>query len=449
MIIRKYYISIIIRVVLISLNCLVFFLAIQHPKHFFTIGITSALFIIQIILLIRYLNRTNDDLLRFYESIINQDSTISLPVESIKGNKELNKIFNAINLKLSNLKVEKEIQYQYLTHVVDHLEVGLIAFSREGKVELVNNAALKLFKTSKISDVNELNRYYNEFSDIILNLSFDKQKVIRISINGNVLNLSIRATMFRLNESTIRLVSFHDINDEMNEAELKSWEKLIRVLTHEIMNSISPINSLTTTLSRIYQSDNKPKSIDQLNENDIKDTISGLGIIDRRSKGLLEFVKKYRQIYSIPQPVKESFRIKEVVEGIKQLFNDDCQKGRINFVSKVFPETLELMADKAMIEQVLINLIKNAIESIDRNTDGLIELIVFRNETNNLTIQVKDNGKGISPEVLDDIFVPFFTTKNNGSGIGLSLSRQIMQMHTGTIKVQSEVGKGSTFRLVF
>jgi nitrogen fixation/metabolism regulation signal transduction histidine kinase len=371
-----------------------------------------------------------------------------LPVTS-RGNKELNKIFNAINQKLSNLKIEKEIQYQYLKHVVDHLEIGLIAFTSDGKVELVNHAALKLFQTSAIDNINALNSYHEGLSDTILDLSPERQKVIRLSLNSNIINLSVRATSFRLHDKMVRLVSFHNINDEMNETELKSWGKLIRVLTHEIMNSISPINSLTTTLNRIYQSDDKPKSINQLNENDIRDTISGLGIIDKRSKGLMEFVKKYRQIYSIPQPVKETFRVKEVLEGIQRLLIDEHQQSSLSFTSKVFPENLELMADKAMIEQVLINLVKNAMEALEGNLSGVIEVIAFRNEGRNPTIQVKDNGHGIAPDVLDDIFVPFFTTKNNGSGIGLSLSRQIMQMHNGTIKVQSEVRKGSIFSLGF
>jgi len=380
--------------------------------------------------------------------LVNQDSTNSLPINS-RGNKELNKIFNAISQRISFLKIEKEVQYQYLKHVVDHLEIGLFAFASDGKVELVNRAALKLFQTSAINDINVLNAYHDGLSDTILNLSPDRQRIVRLTINNDPLNISVRAINFRLHDDMIRLVSFHDINDELNETELKSWEKLIRVLTHEIMNSISPINSLTTTLSRIYQSDDKPKSIAQLNENDIKDTISGLSIIDKRSKGLMEFVKKYRQIYSIPQPVKESFRVKEVFEGIRHLYINEYQKKGIDFIVKVFPENIELLADKAMIEQVLINLTKNAIESIDSNTDGVIEMIAFRNEMSHLTIQVKDNGKGIAPDVLDDIFVPFFTTKNNGSGIGLSLSRQIMQMHSGTIKVQSEEGKGSTFSMGF
>ncbi|RPH33068.1 MAG: GHKL domain-containing protein [Bacteroidales bacterium] len=448
MIIRRFYISIIVRVILISLNSLVIVVALQNPTHFFTIGITCSLFVVQILLLIRYINRTNNDLLLFYESLVNQDSTNSLPINS-RGNKELNKIFNAISQRISFLKIEKEVQYQYLKHVVDHLEIGLFAFASDGKVELVNRAALKLFQTSAINDINVLNAYHDGLSDTILNLSPDRQRIVRLTINNDPLNISVRAINFRLHDDMIRLVSFHDINDELNETELKSWEKLIRVLTHEIMNSISPINSLTTTLSRIYQSDDKPKSIAQLNENDIKDTISGLSIIDKRSKGLMEFVKKYRQIYSIPQPVKESFRVKEVFEGIRHLYINEYQKKGIDFIVKVFPENIELLADKAMIEQVLINLTKNAIESIDSNTDGVIEMIAFRNEMSHLTIQVKDNGKGIAPDVLDDIFVPFFTTKNNGSGIGLSLSRQIMQMHSGTIKVQSEEGKGSTFSMGF
>jgi len=449
MILRKFYIIIIVRVLLISLNCLILFFALQQPKHLFSIGVTGIVFIVQIVLLVRYLNKTNNALLQFYESIINQDSTSSLPVDSGIGNKELNKVFNEINLKLSNLRVEKEIHYQYLKHIIDHLDTGLISFDSEGETEFVNHALLKLLKANSINNIDGLNRYYQGLSDIIFELSPEKQKTIRIPVSGSILNLSIRVTRFKSHDKMIRLVSFHNINDEMNETEMKSWEKLIRVLTHEIMNSVSPINSLTTTLSRIYQSDDKPKSIARLNENDIKDTISGLSIIDKRSKGLMEFVKKYRQIYSIQQPVRETFRVMEVLEGIKRLLANDLLQKDLAIKLSIFPENLELLADRAMVEQVLINLIKNAYQALDANSAGIIEVIAFRNEGNYIIIQVKDNGNGIAPDVLDDIFVPFFTTKMDGSGIGLSLSRQIMQMHNGTIKVQSEVGKGSVFSLKF
>ena len=181
-------------------------------------------------------------------------------------------MFNEINLKLSNLKIEKEIHYQYLKHIIDHLDTGLIAFNSHGETEFVNNAMLSLFQTSSINDVSGLNRFHQGLSDIIFELPPEKQVTIKLLVEGNVLNLSIRVTQFKNQNSMIRLFTFRNINDVMSETELKSWEKLIRVLTHEIMNSVSPINSLTTTLNRIYQSDDKPKSITQLKESDIQDT---------------------------------------------------------------------------------------------------------------------------------------------------------------------------------
>ena len=245
------------------------------------------------------------------------------------------------------------------------------------------------------------------------------------------------------------MVSFHEINDEINEAEIKSWEKLIRVLTHEIMNSVSPIASLTTTITRIFKSNNEKKSLKEIKENDIDDTISGLDIIYNRSQGLIDFIKRYRKVYMMPKPVFEDFEVMDIFDGIKKLFQNEINTNNIECNVEVYPQNLSIRADKAMFEQIIINLFKNATEVLAEQKKKRIVISAYNDLQNNAKIEISDNGQGIPEEIMDDIFVPFFTTKKSGSGIGLSLVKQLAFLNQAKLKVKSEPGEGTKFILIF
>lgn len=450
MILRKFYAFIILRIVLISVNAFLIVLVFQYPKHLFSILISIAIFILQIVLLIRYLNKTNRNLANFFGSILYKDGTLHLPEnESLGAKSELNSLLNVIGKDLKNSRIETEKQYFYLKNIIDHIDTGIVAFKPNGIIDLVNNATLNLFKLAKLETINELDQFHNNFSNILQDLLPGIPKLLNVTIANEEYFLSVRASVFKLEGSNIKLVSFHVINEEINEAEIKSWEKLIRVLTHEIMNSVSPISSLTTTITRIFKPDNKKKAIESLKESDIDDTISGLDIIYTRSRGLIDFINKYRKVHLMPNPVFEDFEILNVLSRIEKLFHTEIEKNNIDCKIEVYPKNLTINADKAMIEQVIINLFKNAIEAQVGQKEKSIVIKGFRDLSNNPIIEISDKGPGIPEKIKDDIFVPFFSTKDKGSGIGLSLAKQLVFLNKAKLNVKSEPGEGTSFTLIF
>jgi signal transduction histidine kinase len=269
-----------------------------------------------------------------------------------------------------------------------------------------------------------------------------------MEINNLLQSILIKATELKFESNIIKLVSFEDITNELDKKELSSWQKLIRVLTHEIMNSISPITSLTSVISGYFKKDNEnPMLPEKINPQIIAKTLSGLNTIEETGKGLLGFVDKYRSLTSLPTPNLSKFNVDSLFQKCKLLMESTIPDN-IKIVTNVTPKDIALTADVAQVEQILINLIKNATEAFGNKKKGTIHLKAFQGE-GNIIIQVEYNGAGIPDDVIDNIFVPFFTTKENGSGIGLSLSRQIMQNHHGTISVNSLPQKGTKVTLKF
>jgi signal transduction histidine kinase len=284
----------------------------------------------------------------------------------------------------------------------------------------------------------------------IINTIKPGQEILHKMKRDNLLqSILVKATELKFENNVIKLVSFQDITNELDKKELDSWRRLIRVLTHEIMNSISPITSLTGVISGYFKKrdNNNPIPLELIDRQIVSKTLSGLNTIEETGKGLLDFVEKYRSLTSLPKPNLCKFNIDSLFLKCKILMESNIS-GNIKIITRVNPEDIAIEADYAQIEQILINLIKNAIESLSGKKNGIIYLKAFHADGGKL-IQVEDNGAGISNEIIDDVFVPFYTTKKDGSGIGLSLSKQIMQNHNGTISVNSSPDNGSVFTLKF
>jgi signal transduction histidine kinase len=246
------------------------------------------------------------------------------------------------------------------------------------------------------------------------------------------------------------LVAFQDIHAELEEKEIESWQKLIRVLTHEIMNSITPISSLASTVNTMLIDDNGEKPlIRELDESDVESIKQALDTVQNRSQGLLNFVDIYRNLTRIPKPNFRYFPISECFDRVEQLLKPKIESHNIVCSRKVFPQDLMLTADPDLLDQVIINLVLNSIDAVKNAVNSKISLVAYSNQNNKITIEVQDNGTGIKQDIIDKIFFPFFTSKENGSGIGLSLSRQIMHLHKGSIWVKSKPGEGSVFTLTF
>ncbi|MGA9292265.1 MAG: HAMP domain-containing sensor histidine kinase [Ignavibacteriaceae bacterium] len=268
--------------------------------------------------------------------------------------------------------------------------------------------------------------------------------MVKIVDNNELIQLSIFAAEFKLRDKYIILVSLNNIQSELEEKEMEAWQNLIRVLTHEIMNSITPIVSLSSTVNNMLENSDK-----MLTEEDIEEFKAAVGTIEKRSKGLIHFVDDYRNLNRVPIPQFQIFKISLLFERIKNLLHEQLAEKNISFVSAVEPDNLEIMIDPDLIEQVLINLILNSINAFDGIPNPGIKLLGIIDNRGMINIQVIDNGKGIPEDLQEKIFIPFFTTKKEGSGIGLSLSKQIMKAHKGGISVKSQVNNGTTITLKF
>ena len=447
MILRRFYIVVLISIIGIVLIAVLFALALVHLNHLFTIIITGSLLVLQTIWLIAYINRINSTLEKFFLAIKNDDSSISYSQSGYsKIYRNLTALLDEVMQAISRVKIEKEHQFQYLSYVMEHVDAGLMAYNEDGKIELINHSAKRLFSDFQPSSLGQLNRIRPGFEQEIREIKPGQQKLLTLKSDSDVLQLAIRKSMFKLDEKEVNLVSFQDIHHELDQKELSSWRKLIRVLRHEITNTISPIASLATTLTRIYGTDKEPKKKEELSDQNVQDTIEGLDIIRTRSKGLLDFVEEYRKLTKLPDPEFEEIQVAGLLQDIVVLFRGSEKAGEL---SVSCPEDLQVKADRKMIEQVLINLVRNASESTLQMENPEIELRANQTGDGRVFIQIRDNGPGIAEDVLPNIFVPFYSTKEKGSGIGLSISRQIMDLHKGKITVNSVPAKETVFSLIF
>ncbi len=451
MIFKNLYINIILRVVLIAATSFLFFFA-NHKYHDIVINLNIGLLLIaQVILLIRRLNYVNRDLIAFFDSIKYDDSSILLTNEFQDINYlRLSRRLQTVNKQILKLKEQNTKQDQYFKTLTDIANVGLISFNENGTIKLANKAIKNLLNIDNISKISDLDILHAGFSNTLNQLKPSEHKLIKLSNKKNnkeILQLSIRLADFKTNNEKLKIVSIQDIKNELDEKELESWQKLVRTLRHEIMNSIGPISSTIDTLNELIidPETNKPFRIDEINPGFITDISEGLMIIKDRNIGLQKFVDNFRTISKLPNPVFEQINIESLFSDIETFWKKEFKNQNIFFSYYIENDELELMADKSQIEQIIINLIKNSIEAKCKQ----ITLTASNSNSNNVQIKIIDNGKGIQHEIIDEIFLPFYTTKEQGSGIGLSLARQIMQLHRGSIFVESITGLKTTFTLKF
>jgi nitrogen fixation/metabolism regulation signal transduction histidine kinase len=409
---KRFYINCIIRVFLLSCTiCLLAFL------FFKTDFIAAAIFVCllaayQIFSLIRYVTKTNRDLSRLLESIKYSDFSQSF-ANNLKGSgfEELHGAFSGVIKEFQRAKIEKEEHFRFLQTIVDHVGLGLIAFNSEGEVELVNNAAKKLLKIPRLKNIRDLESVSPILVQKLFELSPGGNDLVKLQQDDDLLQLSIYATGFVLRKQQLMLVAMQNIQSELEEKEMMSWQNLIRVLTHEIMNSITPIASLASTAFGLLKDNQECEVPETVNEVmvDVRDAVN---TIEKRSKSLLTFIENYRELTRIPKPDFKIVPIRDLFERVEHLMKDQIELKSIDFSMKIDPESLEITADPGLIEQVLINLCKNSVEAVDGISNPKIKL-------------------------------------KQGSGIGLSLSRQIMRQHKGTLGVSSTPNEKTVFKLRF
>ncbi len=452
MVFNRFRIVVFGRVFFILITGLILFLLTHKTNYFFTPIIFTILIVIQTIGLIQYVELTNKKISRFLESIRYADFNAAYAdAKADKTFRDLNQSFNEVFNEYRKIRASEAEQHHYLKTVVRHVNNGIIVFSKDGKINLINDAAQSFFKIGSIENIMDISIVDKTLARLFINMKSGDRELYKMVHNGEIKQLSIHAASFRMRGKEFVLVNFQNIFNELEDNEIFAWQQLTRVLTHEIMNSITPILSLTDTMNdmiseNVELSQRKDHNAEPEAWSEIAVAIKS---INKRSKGLMHFVETYRSLTRIPKPVFKRFAVVELFESIAALLKPKLSEKSIDFYYQISPDNLQLTADPDLIEQVMINLITNSIQALQESSSPKIELFAKQVYTNKVNIIVKDNGQGIKPDVIDKIFVPFFTSKKEGSGIGLSLSRQIMRLHKGTIVVKSEPEQETQFILKF
>lgn len=439
---------VLVRVILITLNLLLLsYLAFQPDLPASLVVLTVSAFY-QLYSFFKYVDRTNRDLTKFLSSIKYSDFTQIFSTENYGGTfKELGIEFNDIINRFQSTRKEKEESLRYLNAVIQHVGIGLFSYNSSGKIEFINNAAKKLLNVTNLNNISGLYQVNKSLAEKISTLKSGDKIIFKYVDDNELMQLMIYATGFRLKDQMFTIVSLQNIQSELEEQEMDAWQKLIRVLTHEIMNSITPISSLAATANKMLAGFSGSES--KVQKESLEDIISANNTILKRSEGLMHFVNNYRNLTKIPRPVFQIIEIKKLFGRIETLMRKEVEEKGIVFSCSVVPLSLEITADADLIEQVLINLIINSRQALEGIHNGKINLFASLDEKGKILIQVSDNGAGIPEDIQEKIFIPFFSTKKNGSGIGLSLSRQIIRAHGGTIRVNSVPGKETIFSLRF
>lgn len=452
---KNFRLNIIARILLLAITlggCIYLWL---DTTFYVSAALLILLVIYQLTRLIHYIELTNRKLSQFLNSIRYSDFSRSFTgTELGKSFKQLDESFAHVVEAFKEQRIEKQVQFRYMQNVVQHIGIGLISFNQTGEVELINTAAKRLFKIPALRNINDLASTSPTMVDAIKKSDAESRNVIRVNINNISLQLAIHATTFRLRDEMYKLVSFQDINAELEDKEMEAWQNLTQVLAHEIMNSVTPIASLSDTVQMLLKRNTKEDAAAfTIQKETVKDVLEALETIENRSHGLIRFVNSYRDFTKIPSPNVELFPVKKMLQRVHNLNKGEAKLHGITLAVAVEPESLEITADPHLIEQVLINLIKNAFRALKNQKKGQITLRGEISKGGSVHIHVHDDGPGIQPENLEKVFIPFYSTRRpyrgSGSGIGLSLSRQIMRAHGGALSVKSTPGKDTTFTLRF
>lgn len=450
MISKNLYFNIIFRVILILILSLLlgYLLATKNSFRFSLICILAIIFLT--VNLIYYLNTTNRKIKFFFDSVRNDDSSLSFSVtEEDMRLREIYISMNRVNQQIQHLKIENRNQEQYFQILLEHLATGIITYNAKGFILHANSSAKKLLSMDVLSNLQQIERKNQKLFQTIISIQPFERRLLPVNTEHGEIQLSLRTTSFKTNDQDLVILSIQDIKNELDEKELESWMKLIRVLMHEIMNSITPITSLSESLFRIFSNGGDPVAPEQLNAKAIATTIQGLSVIKEQGRGLMSFVDSYRKLTRVPDPDKKLFKVADLLNRVKILYNSLENSHTIDlYVSQKNPD-LVVFADQNLISQVMVNLLKNALEANENNPAGKISIITGLDNDQRPEICVIDDGPGIAEENIEEIFVPFFTTRQNGSGIGLSISKQIMRMHGGNLKVRSVPFRETVFSLSF
>jgi two-component system, NtrC family, nitrogen regulation sensor histidine kinase NtrY len=442
---KNFRIQIAGRAIFLTLNLFLITFSISSEQYLLSIVffLTAA---VQIFYLIKFIDTSNRNFIKFLQGINYSDFSQNVSISQLgKSFAELSEEMNKVLNNFKNTRLEKEESLKYLETVVEHVGIGLISFNTKGDVELFNRAAKKILKVHHIKNISSLDNIGHGLERFLFQLKPGTKSTFKFVDNNEIIQLMILGTEFRMKNQDLKLISLYNIQAELEEKEIEAWQKLIRVLTHEIMNSITPISSLASTANSLLKNNLQNKETNNETFGDINDA---LNTIQKRSDGLVNFVNKFRDISKIYKPNFQPVKLNELFYRIRLLVDTLAAENKINLSISINPVNFEIIADPDLIEHVLINLIKNSVQALAGSTSGVIKTTAEINERGKAVIKVTDNGPGISEDIIDKIFIPFYSTKNEGSGIGLSISQSIIRAHNGSMWVHSTPNVETVFTIV-
>ncbi|HEY0653217.1 MAG TPA: ATP-binding protein [Chryseosolibacter sp.] len=449
MIFKRFSVLIIIRILLLVATVLILAAILGDERLFFNQIILGLILVIQVAELIRFVNHTNREITKLFYAIKHSDFSITFKQPIIgKSFKELQESMTGIIQSYKQVKIEKEAQFHFLQLLVNQLHIGIVAIENNETVTLINPTAEQMIGIDGLKNWRLVQQINPRFASEIDQLSDNGRKLIEMKSKNESYFTSAAVRTLIILDKPLKLITLQNINSEIEQKEIEAWHKLIRILTHEIMNSVTPISSLTETMQSLLQhKDGREKQLGDLRQETISDIRFSLNTIQKRTDGLLQFVDNYRKLTKVPKPSLEKTDVKTFIASVVRLMDVEFVRKQITVTVSV-TEGLEFDIDRTLIEQVLINIITNAIHAVAERENPAITINAFALDKQ-VAISIADNGIGISSKELNEIFVPFFTTKKDGSGIGLSLSKQIMSLHGGFIKVKSELNVGTSVFLHF
>jgi two-component system, NtrC family, nitrogen regulation sensor histidine kinase NtrY len=435
---RRFELSVTIQVMLILALCAIIAYLAAVLGYWASAAIMMVILALQVTSLLRYVAKTNRELSRFLTAVRHQDLSQSFAApEPSESFIELSSAFEDILRRLRETRTAKEEQASYLNTLVEHVPVAVLAIDDSGRIDLTNGAARRLLGSNAPRHIDEYARLGSDFPDRLRRLQTGERQLIKAARETSELQLNVTATELRVGGRNLKILSLQDIHGELESREIEAWQHLIRVLTHEIMNSVTPIASLAATASEL------------LSDGEIRDAEDAVDTIAKRSAGLMHFVESYRRLTRIPKPVSRSFQVDELLKRITQLMGPELARRGIGFEQRLEPQSIRVHADPDLIEQALINVLRNAMDAVAESPQPRIHITAEMDNAGRTVLGIEDNGHGMEDAVRDNIFVPFFTTKRNGSGVGLSLVRQIVRAHGGNISVRTAAGQGTTIRFIF
>jgi two-component system nitrogen regulation sensor histidine kinase NtrY len=407
--------------------------------------VTIPILIYQIIGFFKLHYKAQKEVEQFVESVHYRDFSRYFNVDKApKELKILRKGFNDINTTFKEIRGERETQYVYLQQILELVDTGILSYKiGSGEVIWMNESLKTMLSIPYLKTIDSLSKRNHEVFEHCLSIKTNESKIVTINKETSNIKIVLSATAFQTNNEVIKLIAFQNVNEALDQTEAKAWQKLLSVLTHEIMNSIAPISSLASTMKQRVK-----EASEMLNDSTLEDLELGMETIQRRSEGLLKFAETYRNLNKITEPKLQKILVRDLFENLNQLMEPSLTQKNIQIDIILKEPHIALDADIHLIEQVLINLTLNAAEALKEIEEPKITFTAYA-ELNKTILKISDNGTGIAAEIMDEIFVPFFSTKKTGSGIGLSLSKQIMLMHKGNIQVKSLLGQGTSFLLVF